>query len=256
MVSIRIVDDPGEFARYIPKFSAAQVALRKPRNYTQAVAKLDALIRERMSDPEASRFSASVAETADGQLAGFHWGALYRGSSSHWRSNGPLWVPRDKGAVPVSAATVEQWADKPISHSVFVTVRADYHGQGLGTALLHAWADARPADEQYATAHIEPTNGPSLRTFRSNGAQIIGTRDNGNYFVLTPLRGQPRDQVNLQVASIQHEMSGVDAALRGLGSPRDVASHGPRSTPVEPAVALPIETAIQRAAAAQHEPER
>ncbi|NUU22487.1 MAG: GNAT family N-acetyltransferase [Streptomycetaceae bacterium] len=248
------MDDPAEFTRLIPQFADLHALLfASAEKRDQVRARRDEVYRRHLGDPEISRVTAAVAEAPDGTVVGFRAGALYTGSQSLWRDSfgGPLLVPRGDERVPVGDATREQWAEKPVPHGLEVAVHPDYQGHGLGRELAGAWGDARPGDEEYATGHIAPTNAPSLSTFRHLGAQIIGTRENGRYFYLLPLKGQSRHEVDLEVAAIQNDTVGLASAMRGLGDVRDLAQH--TSAASHPQVALPIDRAIEQAVATQHE---
>ncbi|MEU8136350.1 GNAT family N-acetyltransferase [Streptodolium elevatio] len=244
MFRIRVVRDPDEISRLIPELAAVWAA-----SESQDVrAATEAKYRRASTDPQAPAFSAAVAQTSDGRVAGFRAGSLYTGDRSLWRDSfgGPLLVPRAGGMHAISAATRERWADRPVPHGLAVAVHPEFKRQGLGREVTRAWGDGRPADEQYATGHIAPDNTASLATFRSLGAQIIGTREDGRYFYLLPLRGQGPAEVDRQVAAIQRDAPGFDAALGGLTAVpgRIPGTHATRA----PEVALPIGRAVERAA--------
>ncbi|WP_436772452.1 N-acetyltransferase family protein [Yinghuangia sp. YIM S09857] len=235
--------DPDEISRLIPELADVWAAAEglPIRDATEAK------YRRALSDPNSPVWSVAIAQTADDRVAGFRAGSLYTGPRSLWRDSfgGPLLVPRDGGTHRVSAATRERWADQPVPHGLAVAVRPEFRRQGLAKDVTQAWGDARPADERYATGHIAADNTASLATFRSLGGQIIGTRENGRYFYLLPLRGQSPAEVDHHVATIQRDTPEVDAAVSGLVQVSELPQ-GLRAAPGHE-VALPISRAIEHA---------
>lgn len=255
MLKIRVVEDLGELVKLVQQFAEVRAASAPAAGRAEFQAGREATYRSALADPELRGQTAAVAETPNGRVVAFKLGGRYVGASSPWRESGggALVIPQGGATREVSHAVREQWAERPVPHCVLVAVHPEFKRQGLGTAVTRAWGEARPADETYATGHIAFDNASSLAMFHRLGAQIVGAREYGQYLYLLPLRGQSRARVSAQVTTIQGAAPpGVDAALCGLGPVREIGGRQPGAR----TSAIPMEGAIQRAAAMEQGRER
>ncbi|MEU4194023.1 GNAT family N-acetyltransferase [Kribbella sp. NPDC026611] len=238
-INLRLVTDRAELTDLAPLVADMEAAWA-PSHRQESVreARLEVYRRFATSD-DFRNPSAMVAETTEGRLVGVRMGSRPRGPQSVWTSPGAgeLRVP---GRGVIGAETRAYWDRQPVPHGIILAVDPEYQQQGIGRRVMAAWGAARPADERYATGHLQPDSVPPLSTVARLGGQIIGEREDGRYFYLLPLRGQSADEVSQLTVAIQQEVPSVDTALRGVASTL-ASARAP--------VALPMTAAIERAVA-------
>jgi L-amino acid N-acyltransferase YncA len=138
------------------------------------------LMTRAMRAADADAVRAIYQAGMDGGLASFEtvapdWDAFDRAKLPEHR-----WVAEDDGIVvgwvAVSAVSSRAVYAGVVEHSVYV--HPTVHGQGVGSALLHALiASTEAAGIWTIQSGIFPNNTPSLRLHEKAGFRVIGTRE-------------------------------------------------------------------------------
>jgi RimJ/RimL family protein N-acetyltransferase len=79
-------------------------------------------------------------------------------------------LPEDGDARPVGVARLVRHPDEPAAADVAVTVADDWHGRGVGRALLDALLARRPAGVEVLRTVVAAGNDASLRLLAGAGA--------------------------------------------------------------------------------------